>query len=72
MTTIVADSVRQGKPIIAVTVQYRLNIFALGKGNGEGPVNLALRDQTLALQWVQEHIAGFKGDPVLINLTFTL
>ncbi|CVK96624.1 related to carboxylesterase [Fusarium mangiferae] len=68
MTTIVADSVRQRKPIISVTVQYRLNIFALGKGNGEGPVNLALRDQALALQWIQEHISGFKGDPTRVTL----
>jgi carboxylesterase type B len=63
MSKIVADSLRLGKPIIAVSVQYRLNVFAFG--NGEGPPNLALRDQELALQWVQEHIAGFGGDPVL-------
>ncbi|KAF4967731.1 hypothetical protein FSARC_4792 [Fusarium sarcochroum] len=45
---------------------YRLNVFALG--NREGPVNLALRDQALALQWVQEHIAGFNGDPTKVTL----
>ncbi|KAM5522492.1 hypothetical protein FOXYSP1_16383 [Fusarium oxysporum f. sp. phaseoli] len=61
-----ADSLRLGKPIIAVSVQYRLNVFALG--NGEGPPNLALRDQELALQWVQDHIAGFGGDPGKITL----
>lgn len=58
-----ADSIRLGKPIIAVSVQYRLNVFALG--NGGGPPNLALRDQELALQWIQDHISGFGGDPVL-------
>lgn len=62
MTVLVADSIRLGKPIIVISVQYRLNAFALG--NGEGPVNLALRDQALALQWVQENISGFNGDPV--------
>lgn len=62
MTTIVADSVRLGAPFIAVSVQYRLNVFALG--SGDGPPNLALRDQELALNWVQDHIAGFGGDPV--------
>ncbi|KAG5661252.1 hypothetical protein KAF25_005374, partial [Fusarium avenaceum] len=62
----VADSIRLGKPIIVVSVQYRLNAFALG--NGEGSVNLALRDQALALQWVQENIAGFNGDPTQVTL----
>jgi carboxylesterase type B len=64
MTVIVSDSILLGKPIIVVSVQYRLNVFALG--NGEGSVNLALRDQALALQWVQENIAGFNGDPVIL------
>ncbi|KAF5602405.1 carboxylesterase [Fusarium subglutinans] len=66
MSKIVADSLRLGKPMIAVSVQYRLNVFALG--NGQGPPNLALRDQELALQWVQEHIAGFGGDPDMVTL----
>ncbi|CVL07000.1 hypothetical protein FPRO04_12101 [Fusarium proliferatum] len=66
MSKIVADSLRLGKPIIAVSIQYRLNVFALG--NGEGPPNLALRDQELALQWVQDHILGFGGDPNMITL----
>ncbi|WKT50770.1 Carboxylesterase, type B [Fusarium oxysporum f. sp. vasinfectum] len=66
MSKVVADSMRLGKPIIAVSVQYRLNVFALG--NGEGPPNLALRDQELALEWVQEHIAGFGGDPDMVTL----
>ncbi|KAJ4263527.1 hypothetical protein NW762_006346 [Fusarium torreyae] len=65
-TTIVADSIRLGKPIIAVSIQYRLNIFAIG--NAEGPANLALRDQALALQWIQEHIGGFNGDPTKLTL----
>lgn len=63
MSKIVADSLRLGKPMIAVSIQYRLNVFALG--NGEGSPNLALRDQELALQWVKDHISGFGGDPVL-------
>jgi hypothetical protein len=62
MTRIVADSIRLGTPIIAVSIQYRLNIFALGSKNG--PPNLALRDQALALEWIQDHVTGFGGDPV--------
>ncbi|KAH6993151.1 Alpha/Beta hydrolase protein [Fusarium venenatum] len=67
MATIVADSIRLGTPIIAVSIQYRLNVFALGNKNG--PPNLALRDQALALEWVQDHIADFGGDPKKITLT---
>lgn len=53
---------RMKSPIVVVNLQYRLNIFATG--DGTGPVNLALRDQRLALDWIQDHIAGFGGDPV--------
>ncbi|XEV03042.1 hypothetical protein FSHL1_008329 [Fusarium sambucinum] len=66
MTTIVADSIRLGTPIIAVSIQYRLNVFALGNKNG--PPNLALRDQALALEWVQDHITDFGGDPKKVTL----
>lgn len=62
MTTIVNDSLRLSKPIIVVAVQYRLNIFAFG--DDDSPGNLALKDQALALKWVQSHISGFGGDPV--------
>ncbi|KAF5680029.1 carboxylesterase [Fusarium heterosporum] len=45
---------------------YRLNVFALG--SDDGPPNLALRDQELALRWVQDHISGFGGDPNKVTL----
>lgn len=63
-TQIVADSVFFGKPFIAVVPNYRLNIFAFGDGKGSGEVNLALKDQALAIQWVRRHISGFGGDAV--------
>ncbi|PTD08223.1 Lipase 1 [Fusarium culmorum] len=66
MTAIVADSIRLGTPIIAVSIQYRLNVFALG--SKDGPPNLALRDQALALEWIQDHIADFGGDPGKVTL----
>lgn len=62
MTRLVEDSINMGQPIIAVSVNYRLNVFAFG--NAKGEKNLALQDQSLAIQWVREHIAGFGGDPV--------
>lgn len=62
MTRLVADSSDLGRPIVAVTIQYRLNVFAFG--DDDSPANLALQDQSLALEWVQKHIGGFGGDPV--------
>jgi len=61
-TRLVAESIKKGKPVIFVAVNFRLNIFAFGDGNGE--VNLALQDQRLAIRWVTENISAFGGDPV--------
>lgn len=58
---LVAQSIELGKPIILVTIHYRLNIFSFG--NGEGEVNLALQDQKAALKWIKKHITKFGGDP---------
>ncbi|KZL75605.1 hypothetical protein CT0861_06996 [Colletotrichum tofieldiae] len=65
-TKLVDDSISQGKPIVVVTVQYRLNIFAFGDENSSK--NLALKDQALALSWVQSHVSGFGGNPGDISL----
>jgi carboxylesterase type B len=67
-TKIVADSVDAGKPIIAVVPNYRLNLFGFGDGKGTGEINLSLKDQALAIDWVRKHISGFGGDPVSYNL----
>lgn len=58
---LVAQSVEFGRPIILVTIHYRLNIFSFG--NGEGEVNLALQDQKAALEWVKANISDFGGNP---------
>ncbi|KAH8171318.1 carboxylesterase family protein [Sarocladium implicatum] len=65
-TRLVAESVKTGKPIIVVTFNYRLNIFAFGDGKGER--NLALQDQRVAIEWVSKHIQQFGGDPEQITL----
>lgn len=59
---LVKQSIRMGKPIIFVSLNYRLNIFAFGDGTGRK--NLALRDQEMAIDFVKQHISGFGGDPV--------
>jgi hypothetical protein len=60
---IVADSVAADEPLIVVSLNYRLNIFAFGDGKER---NLALSDQRLGIDWVRKNIAGFGGNPVRI------
>ncbi|RFU81020.1 hypothetical protein TARUN_1203 [Trichoderma arundinaceum] len=52
--------------IIWVAMNYRLGVFGFLAGpslQADGTANAGLHDQRLALQWVQEHIAKFGGDP---------
>ena len=53
--------------VVVVTINYRLGVFGfldVGRLSGDDvPSNLGLRDQIAALQWVQDNIAGFGGDP---------
>lgn len=65
-TKIVGDSIFQGNPIIVVSIAYRLNIFAFGDCKGE--VNLALKDQRLAIEWIQKYIGKFGGDARNVTL----
>lgn len=60
-----------GKPFIAVTLNYRLSAFGFissSEVSGSGNTNLGLRDQRLALQWIQENIAAFGGDPSKVTI----
>ncbi|KAF7350369.1 Carboxylic ester hydrolase [Mycena venus] len=64
-TAIVKQSITRGTPIIYVSFNYRLG--PLGFPNGReaqsaSALNLGLRDQLLALQWIQDNIAVFNGD----------
>ena len=63
----------QGTPILLVSINYRLGPlgFPLGpEAVSRGVLNLGLRDQRIALQWVQKNIASFGGDPRKVCPTF--
>lgn len=67
----VADSVKQGKPIIFVSVNYRVGGFGFLPGAeilADRSSNLGLLDQRLGLKWVADNIASFGGDPDKVTI----
>ncbi|KAF1808628.1 alpha/beta-hydrolase [Eremomyces bilateralis CBS 781.70] len=71
MSFIAHQADRIGKPMIAVSIAYRLSVWGFLFSNQtieSGDTNMGLRDQRLALRWVQENIAAFGGDPSKITL----
>ena len=71
LSYIVQQSVAQKQPIIAVSINYRLSFlgFPGGKQSQDaGIMNLGLKDQRAALQWVQGNIARFGGDPAKVTI----
>lgn len=65
LSFIVENSVKIGKPIIAVSLNYRVSgwgFLSSQEVTASGNTNIGLRDQRLALHWVQENIAAFGGD----------
>ncbi|KAG8437417.1 hypothetical protein GDO86_008205 [Hymenochirus boettgeri] len=53
--------------VIVVTIQYRLGILGFFS-HGEVRGNLGFLDQVAALQWVQENIMDFGGDPQSVTI----
>jgi para-nitrobenzyl esterase len=55
---------------VVVTLNYRLGVLGFLEHEALGPesTNLGLRDQVLALAWVQKNIAAFGGDPKRVLL----
>ena len=57
--------------MILVSMNYRLNAFGfLSLNTTEVSGNQGLRDQQLALKWVQNNIHHFGGDPSKVKITY--
>ncbi|KIJ33057.1 hypothetical protein M422DRAFT_70484 [Sphaerobolus stellatus SS14] len=63
-------SFAKNQDIIVVTPNYRTNVFGFPGAEELFPekVNLGFYDQDLALQWVQDNIAAFGGDPKKVTI----
>lgn len=60
-----------GKPIIAVSINYRVGgwgFLASKEMEKDEALNIGLFDQRLALRWIQENIQGFGGDPRKVTI----
>ncbi|KAL2813467.1 carboxylesterase [Aspergillus cavernicola] len=71
LSFIVDQSVKMGRPMIGVSLNYRLHCWGFMwskeiKDSGVG--NLGFRDQRLALHWIQENVAAFGGDPGQVTI----
>ncbi|KAI1027551.1 hypothetical protein LB504_011656 [Fusarium proliferatum] len=71
MAAIVAYSKSIGKPIIGVSINYRLGVAGFLDSNemraAGVPPNRGILDQKTAFQWVRRNISGFSGDRTRIT-----
>ena len=56
------------KGFILISIPYRLGVFGFFSHPDIEDPNLALYDQILALEWIQEYITFFGGDPSNVTL----
>ncbi|GAA6021863.1 hypothetical protein JCM10207_004522 [Rhodosporidiobolus poonsookiae] len=72
-TSLVSRSIKINQPTVLVSMNYRLNSFGFlpGAEAAADPTvapNAGLEDQRLALEWVQENIGKFGGDPNKVTI----
>ncbi|KAL3458698.1 alpha/beta-hydrolase [Aspergillus heterothallicus] len=63
---LVKQASADGQPLIYVAINYRLGLFGFATSEAlieRGETNAGLRDQRAALEWVQDNIEAFGGDP---------
>lgn len=57
--------------MIGVSINYRVSAFGFLAGSTAleaGIANNGFRDQRLALQWINENVASFGGDPTKVTI----
>ncbi|KAJ7650794.1 alpha/beta-hydrolase [Roridomyces roridus] len=69
-TLILQRSVAVNKPIVFVSINYRLNTFGFLASAGVAPrdLNSGLLDQRQAFVFIQQNIAAFGGDPSKVTI----
>ncbi|KAI8944018.1 sterol esterase [Xylaria longipes] len=68
---LILNGVAQNKPFVFVSVNYRVGGFGFLPGKeilADGAANLGLLDQRMGLEWVQDNIAAFGGDPTKVTI----
>lgn len=68
---LIVQSVANGLPVVYVAMNYRLNIFGFALNdalNATDSLNVGLKDQRLALEWVQQNVEYFGGDPTRVTI----
>lgn len=64
LTKTVEQSVQEGNPIIAVSINYRVSYWGFlfsEEMAEEGSSNMAFKDQRMAFQWIHDNVAAFGG-----------
>ncbi|KAJ5917045.1 Carboxylesterase [Penicillium tannophilum] len=70
-TVLVLGAAEADTPVIYVAMNYRLGLLGFAASpalSAEDSLNAGLLDQRLALEWVQEHITAFGGDPENVTI----
>ncbi|RDW67168.1 putative triacylglycerol lipase (LipA) [Aspergillus mulundensis] len=71
MTYITRQAALSGKPILGVSINYRLAAFGFldsEEVRASGNNNLGLLDQRVAMRWIKNNIEAFGGDPDRITI----
>jgi acetylcholinesterase len=63
---LVSATIFEGTPVIYINFDYRLGPLGFPQGQeatDRGVLNLGLKDQLVALEWVKRNVKFFGGDP---------